>query len=368
MFVFGAASSKYCLYDSLLQKNLEQSFYCPPLGNELFDNRFDETLKQYPGVLQSIDEWDLEGKDIEQFLEKQWQYLRYNYDPMVPPRHINVQYYLQVLFNTISDFVVKNHFRSNLFNTFIETIRKVDLVNETKTTFVSFNYDTILDTYLENYYGIEFTNMDSYLDKDLPFCFLKPHGSANWGFQIPKENIPKEGQSNFQNWLFRNKITISEIYFNLIGKLPETLNKHGYGLEYGINSDNKISKFTIDKDRIQILPNTWKHEYYYPALLMPYRDKDEFVMPYHHQLGLELLCQATEELYLIGWKGNEDLFNRQFKERNNLKRIIIVNPNPEEVKRNLGQYINLENIAIIEIPDFKTFVIEELNNHLNGRF
>lgn len=365
MFVFGAAASKFCLYDDYEQERLNSDPLRPPLGTEIFGRQYKTYCDKYKGVLQSIDAWDLQGRDIEVFLEEQWQHFRFQYDPVLPTRHINIQFYLQELLFDIGNHVFQNYRRSNLYNIFIENLRKKSTIDAKKNVFVSFNYDTILDQYISEYYRTSFIHHADYINPNNPFVLLKPHGSANWGFKYKDGAVPHgSAQRNVPFWLFQNSTTLSEIYFRLLGGPLEMINKRSYGLNYSI-SQGGIGKYTINKNRIEIFDHPESRNAYFPALLMPYRDKDEFVMPDNHQMALKILAANVEELYLIGWKGNEELFNKQFSVQNQLKRIIIVNPESEVVKQHLLRYINLDKIEVVEIPTFKSFILERLNYFLN---
>ena len=98
---------------------------------------------------------------------------------------------------------------------------------------------------------------------------------------------------------------------------------------------------------------------------MPYRDKDEFVMPYLHMLSMQESLRSIEDLFLIGWKGNEDNFNHYIKTyATNLKRIVIVNPNTEDVKASLAKVLDLGKYKFEYINSFEEFACRRMQEFL----
>jgi hypothetical protein len=76
----------------------------------------------------------------------------------------------------------------------------------------------------------------------------------------------------------------------------------------------------------------------------------------------------VEELYLIGWKGNEDVFNRLLKtQTRNLRKIIIVNPmekKKKEVTKNLKKHLDLARYKIEVVNTFEDFVLKKMDSYL----
>ena len=48
-------------------------------------------------------------------------------------------------------------------------------------------------------------------------------------------------------------------------------------------------------------------------MLLPYNEKDEFVMPFFHVHHLDQILKQVEEIYIIGWKGEEQTMMNKFK-------------------------------------------------------
>lgn len=82
-------------------------------------------------------------------------------------------------------------------------------------------------------------------------------------------------------------------------------------------------------------------------------------MPYQMQRALTECFSGVHELFLIGWKGNEEVFNTRLKTHaHRLRKITIVNPKAAEVRQNLERAgVDLSRCEVNEISDFETFVL-----------
>jgi hypothetical protein len=123
-------------------------------------------------------------------------------------------------------------------------------------------------------------------------------------------------------------------------------------------------KLAINKSRISVLNENEINDYF-PALLIPYIEKDEFVMSPLHYYKLRDYMENIENLFIIGWKGNEVLFNKELISKTyRLKRVIIVDPCPEEVKKHLNELLSKKNFEIIHFEDFEDFVLDGIDEDL----
>ena len=128
-----------------------------------------------------------------------------------------------------------------------------------------------------------------------------------------------------------------------------------WGLEASLNKHH-LGKYTIDKSQLKIIRNGNLNNYF-PALLLPYRDKDEFTMPLRHFYNMENYFPYVETLIIIGWKGNEDAFNRLlFHHANKLNKVVIADPYPDIVEQNLKPLLSRSNIEKIIYKNFEDFV------------
>jgi hypothetical protein len=137
----------------------------------------------------------------------------------------------------------------------------------------------------------------------------------------------------------------------------------GWGWEAKLSS-NGLGKFGINKSRLTLIENG-NEGLYFPGLLLPYRDKDEFTMPNEHFENMYHYISNIKTLIVIGWKGNEKLFNQILKEQAiKLEKVVIVDPNPETVENNLDFLISKTGIEKKNYSDFEQFVLYGLNDEI----
>jgi hypothetical protein len=361
MFVFGAAASTFCVFGDRASA-LKNSLLSSPRGPEIFDEKYDVFCKQHPGVRLTIPYFEEKGKDIEACLEEEWREYRNIYNSQLTARHINIQFYLQKLFSAISQNIVENHSRNNLYSLFANKLQKYTAKKpDERIAMVSFNYDTILDHFIENHFGITYDSLTDYVDWNKnKIVLFKPHGSCNWGWPFRNDRINGNTQETIANALYESKIEPWRIYYHFLGDVKDMVARNTWGYETLFNNKRK-GRLTINKNLIEKV-NSGTDNVYFPALLIPYRDKDEFVMPFDHYESMEHSFSQIEELYLIGWKGNEDLFNRMLSLRksDNLKKIIIVNPDSQTVVDNLSRYDLIKTEPIV-IKNFEDFILNHFD-------
>ncbi len=365
MFVFGAAASSHCVFGDN-GKTFKQSQLNPPTGNDIFDERYDSFISKYPAARISTPLFESKNKDVEECLEAEWQEYKTFYNPQVANRHINLQYYMQDLFTEVSKEVTSKHYRNNLYSLLINKLQKhISSNSAERIALVSFNYDTILDDFTSQIFQAPYTNMGDYINwNERNILLFKPHGSCNWGWKFKSKMLHNNTKDTIADSLYNQKIEPYQIYFQMLGELDEVIAQNSWGLEWAIDKNNK-GRFTINKNLLQIIPKI-SNDVFLPALLLPYRDKDEMVMPYDHFMAMEHCMRNIEELYLIGWKGNEDLFNCLLQRHSSkLKKIIIVNPEDKVVNYYLSKYLDLSKIKIEVVKDFETFVLSKMNEYLN---
>ena len=368
MFVFGAGASAHCIFGKLQDREFRKSNAKPPEGNEIFHHRYVSLISMFPAAKLSAASANSKNEGIENYFEEEWEAYSTYYSPQIANRHINLQFYLSDLFKNISQNVYRTYFESNLYIKFLNKIqRHLAANNKERISLVSFNYDTILDDFIVDIFQEPYKKMSDYINwEERNIMLFKPHGSCNWGWRLRRDRIRDALQTTIASKLYEGKIEPWQIYFNLIGDIGEVIAENSWGHEYSMDKNSR-GRFTINKNLIEHITGN-VNDVYLPALLLPYRDKDEMIMPYDHFNALTHLgISKIEELYLIGWKGNENLFNRELrKHANMIKKIVIVNPNPEEVKHNLSEYLDLSRYEIEEIKDFETFVFNHLDKYLSS--
>ncbi|MCS6819980.1 MAG: hypothetical protein NZ522_08505, partial [Chitinophagales bacterium] len=146
---------------------------------------------------------------------------------------------------------------------------------------------------------------------------------------------------------------LSDIYFDIINKVYY----YSWGYEVEFN-EKGIGRYKVDRNAIEKISDD-ELKSYFPAILMPYRNKDEIMMSYAMFDTSRYLSDHIEELYLIGWKGNEKIFNEHVLKRlNRLNKVTIVNPKPNEVKKNIENYLNIKRVEIVIYCSFEEFVVK----------
>jgi hypothetical protein len=370
-FVFGAGASSHFIAEP--HKAAFRSHpLCPPECFDIYDPKFENYCRKYPGVINSTSSSGAflfdKTKNIEDFFEEDWLKYRYAYNPDLAIEHLNIQFYLQDLFTDISEYGIKQ-FRGNLFSVFASKLQQylsMPQNGDERIGIISFNYDTILDHFINNICVKKFDHMNNYFEWDHnKVALFKPHGSVNWGWKFDQKKLGHCNSASVSEYLYSNRIEPYQIYYHYLGDITEMLGS--WGAEYHLH-DNFLGKFTPNKNRISVIPKNTL-DAYFPALLLPYRDKDEFIMPYDHYYSMDFILPDAEEIYLIGWKGNEKLFNRELKRK--LKKgckFIIVNPKADEVIQNLrsaGIDIDIKNGNVRVVEDFAKFIHQDIDTVLS---
>ncbi len=371
LFIIGAGASAHCIYDT--DKN---DFYKDdlraPLGPKLFDKRFKKYYLKYPGVKESL--LHLQGdniSDVEALFEEEWKQIYKHNNQAILSRHINIQYYLQELLRDISNNIIESDYVKNLYASLAYKLQKIykasvkntyGKISHKKFAFVSFNQDTILEHFIAQYFNVPIKSMDDYIKpNEGPFCIFKPHGSWNWGWKFPN---PDKFKGNTARWLFDNNINFFQLYYQLLGDHINMIDWSTFGTEESINK-HRLGKFTIDKSQLQHIDSN-KLNNYFPALILPYRDKDEFTMPLRHFMTMQSYIGYVETLVIIGWKGNEEAFNRILTTHGNkIQKVIIADPNPDIVEKNLQSLLTKPSVSVVRYNNFEDFILNGLEKEIN---
>ncbi|TVR41071.1 MAG: hypothetical protein EA392_02470 [Cryomorphaceae bacterium] len=364
MFIFGAAASSFCCFDEQ-KEELRKHALSPPTGYEVFAAKYDELISEFPGADQSTTKFESRGNDIESCLEEEWDMVKTKYNPNVAIRHLNIQFYLQKLFLTISSEVHQKFRRKNLYRLLLSKLEAVTFENpQERISLVTFNYDTILDHFVTEANGVPLNSMESYVDyRNNNLLLFKPHGSCNWGWRIPREYSEQLNGASFAQYLWEEKVEPWKLYFEILGDIDDMIDINSWGPEQ-FNDEFHRGRYTIAKSKLEVIPKGRETDFF-PALLIPYRDKDEVLMPYEHVETLKHAIDRIEELYLIGWKGNERLFNKKLERARNLKRLIIVNPEAKEVEKRIVNCLPKGvKPEIIHVHDFEEFVLNRMDELL----
>lgn len=359
LFVFGAGASAHCVGGSR-KTEFEKDELRPPLGNELFASKLCKVYGKYEGVNLSLNGLQHDKVNVEEYLEEEWKEVQEHGNQAVMSRHINIQFYLQELLMEVSMHVCNEYDDDNLYAKLTDKLQKINARDSKRHfSFVSFNQDTILEYFLSKYFRQTLTNIDAYIDvNESPFCVFKPHGSWNWGWKFP------DRIANRQKYLFDKNVNFFKLYFETLGNHIDMVDWNGWGIEKMLNVYHK-GKLNIDKSKLALFDENCIGDYYL-AILLPYRDKDEFTMPLKHFKNMQRYFSTVETLIIIGWKGNEDAFNRLLlKHAQRIRKVVIADPNPKIVENNVKELLLKPNIKKVVYENFKDFVENGLDKEIS---
>lgn len=305
MVIFGAGASHDFTYDSKVKAEDK-----PPLTKDIFDDRYEIILSGYTPA-RNLSSSIIRHKDgIEDYFQKQWERMENHTDEILYRNLLNTQYYLYHLFRDVSQ---KNSWRrkSNYYD-ISKLAREYAESKGECVLFVSFNYDTLIENSLSSACQYVHNTIDDYIDiKTRKILLFKPHGSCNWGRKFikgfPSDKEIKQGMNNISllaRHIYEKKLNMPA----LKDMIEDKITIHRYdGMQTGDIYSDKL---------------------FFPHLLLPYKDKDDFAMPSHHTALLKSYLSKIEEILIVGWKGTEAEFQKllnNFIGHKKLKITVVTN-------------------------------------------
>lgn len=286
--ILGAGASK----GSVETGKTSQHPIIPPITKELFSTRFEGILNKYGDVQASMGSISAEvedGKSLEDYIKDRLGTLA-KYESLLPhrKRQINqLPLYLQDLFSHISKTLAStNHYHRFVYDLFDRDI---------KLTFLTLNYDLLLDKAIERVTSNKFTSFGNYTGEPNKWVLIKPHGSVNWFRQIV--NFSQTG-NNHDSW----KATVKNI------NLLKDLNKDIVFLD--------LEKQFKD-GYVEGVP-------YYPVLAIP-NTEYEPIYPINENLLLKERLQDCENFLIIGFSAyDQDILNLLKENVKSVKKLLIV--------------------------------------------
>ncbi len=288
VFIFGAGASYDVIGNHTLPNYEYGNKWKPPLTKDLFKStqEFDDLVINYPelsiltgDVRRAVQEKNM---DFESYMMNVKQLSETN-----PLRHrqlVQMRFYLRELLNECSNKYV---YTANQYGTLIA--RLLDIKGAAKITFVSFNYDTLLEQammacrLLPERHSL---SMASYIHADIPL--IKPHGSVQWIYKIPRDRYSP--QLGWNKWLFE-----------VLAKIEPDVSKIPIDIDVYWKSHGEMGKFD-------------ENNFYYPAIAIPLNKKTEFLLPREHLGTLKTALVEAQNIVTIGWRGAEDKFCNLMKE------------------------------------------------------
>ena len=341
MVILGAGASFDFTHASPSESNLQM-----PLTKDIFHDSFEKIIEKYPGASDLSSEISLlisKGGDLENYFEKQWKKIVDNYDPILLNKLINTQYYIHDLFNTLSEELGKTR-KTNYYNLIKLAHDYIISQPNEYIPLITFNYDTLLEQAIERHYNTKFVNIDDYINTDRKnLLIFKPHGSSNWVKKF------KAGlyASNFIGLNVNSIDVLAKQLYDEERTLPNINDFLQESITFDIKNPNKSVK------------NNAYYNYYFPWLLIPYKNKDDFMMPSKHEAMLEHVLGDVEEILIIGWKGSEQKFQQMLKRKLEGKeiKITLIEPDKEARLSFMREYKTLLPKVIFEDTNsnFTTF-------------
>lgn len=355
LVILGAGASFDSIYD--FYDEHENLPWRPPLANELFDTRleFRKIIDNYPGGSYYLSQLNA-VQDIEDFFQKQWHFLKNNRAVDLAAAFINLNYCLASLMYMISN-KYKNIGLSN-YDILVQKAYEYAIKRNEDVILVSFNYDTLLENAFNKIYFRDGQKLDIADYIKFPLKIIKPHGSCNWIRRFSHEfKVPDS--INVSDYLFDSKTSLRVINQNLEDDIHAVDNPL-IGKDFG--ETNQV----------------WNC---FPQILIPLKEKDDFILPKSHLKYLEDNICEISDILIIGWKGTEAKFQKLLFSSLGEKQITVtsINAGFQQVESELKPFIPrakfyhfTESFSMIKYDNTKVKCSDQENrriiNHKAGTF
>lgn len=216
---------------------------------------------------------------------------------------IDLIYYFQELFVHCSRNYIKN---TSNYHDLISRISK----NVKDTLFITFNYDFLLENVIEESFSIKYEGFNDYIDSYL--SIIKLHGSCNWAYNKPMEDLSFIG----------------------IKKEIESLSEKDLFIRNDIYStDHKFKYFPA-----MVLPLNGKGDYF----------EKKFICPKSHIEKAKQNLSVANKLLIIGWSGHDDHLFDLLKLTPPNSKIQVVNPYTDSyIEEQLVKNFQASNIQYV---------------------
>jgi hypothetical protein len=190
----------------------------------------------------------------------------------------------------------------------------------------------MLESALENKFRFQYQHLTDYFAPNRPFVLFKPHGSSNWvrRFQgISMDNGQWKKHLNTNGPQIRYDLENNPRVIELLKAFSESkhhsVNDIANHFDKGVFSlatiqNSLYPNIEIAKEEEKLIVKGGVRDYmrtsmpYFPQLLIPYKDKDDFVMPRNHTRLLDRVLPEVQEILIIGWKGEENMMLKKLQQ------------------------------------------------------
>lgn len=244
----------------------------PPLANQLFDDRpdFVSAMSAFPACLALIPSLRKHNVVVERELARIQE--QADHYPRVHQELASIRYYLHFALWRLQERWMRHHRGITNYAALLREIDRWRLSFNQKVCFVTFNYDTMLDTELERLLGVQFQKVSDYSQES--YALIKPHGSINWG---------------------------REVDGGLMGSLGEQSSLKLIEAAGGLQISDRYR--IVPGAPMCRMPN--ESTIVFPALSIPVVNKVKYSCPETHiQLLYEILPKVTK-IVTVGWRATE---------------------------------------------------------------
>jgi hypothetical protein len=251
----------------------------PPLAAQLFEGRpeFVSAMRSVDRVLDIVPHLQrpIEGVSLEQTLQS------FQIEAeKIPRRHQQlaaVRYYLHLMISQCEhewQFNVTKGITN--YRTLLDHIERWRKPSE-RVVFVTFNYDTMLESDLRAYGVLQIESLDDYIS-DSKYRLIKLHGSWNWAREV---DTPIRGIDQLGPW---------QLVHDLIKRAADLKISN----RYQIATDRPITKAGVT-----VL---------FPAIAIPVETKSSYECPSEHLDALKEFLPQVTKILIIGWRAAEQTF------------------------------------------------------------
>lgn len=280
MVILGAGASFDCVdRDRTTRLGIRN----PPLAAQLFDERADfiEVLLQNPqalSIVQRMRRLAPLGGGVEDALNRVVDLAEQTRNPLYLQDVLALRFYLrEIILKSTSPIPVATAGATNYLD-LVTRLHDYSLEVGCRVSFVTFNYDNLLEQAIASRFSYAFSTTDSYVSA--PMAVFKPHGSVDW-----VDAIPLDANKRLEN------------YYMHTGAVH--LAEH-------LDATRKSAVLMLDAQKV----NTgWgPQEVVVPAIAIPITNKDAFLLPCGHEQELAARMRDVDTLLVIGWRASEAAF------------------------------------------------------------